>query len=177
MARTAMNIIARNPWWLPALMLLVLFAALVAVLELGAFDAIAFFAKVQIVLAYMGLTLPMALFQLFGAGLVAFVLVLFWRAQHAPKRVNPFDVTDMFQENGKTSAGSVFKVVAGFTSVWVIGWLTISDKLTWDVFLGWLTILYLGKALDTYVRTRDGNNSAGGPPPPPVLNREGGEHR
>jgi hypothetical protein len=125
------------------------------------------FKGVQTILAYMALTFPMAIYQVFGMVLMIAVIWLFWRAQRSPRDVNRFDVVDMFiDDNGKTSSGSVFKVVGGFFGIWIMGWLTISDKMTEGYFAVFLAAYFGAKPLQTVA-----DKWKGGSEQAPIIDR------
>jgi nicotinamide riboside transporter PnuC len=87
------------------------------------------------------------LLQLLGLAMVAMFALLLWKAQRAPRRENPFDAAQMFQDSKNRTSGSKFVgMLAGVASVWVVVFLAVTNRaIDPTLFIGWLVALVLGK--------------------------------
>lgn len=145
--------------------LLVLALAVFAGTQVNGEQVVKFFATMQTALAYMGLTLPGLAVLMFGGLLAVATLWMFWRANRSPRSENAFDAGQMFQDrNGKTSSTKVMAFSGGMLSLWVVAFLTVSDKLTGEIFGSWLLIIVAGKVSSDAVEKWKGGSGTPTPP-------------
>lgn len=104
---------------------------------------------------------------MFGVHMLGLLLALgaifvLWRAQ--ANKDNLFNAAEMFlDERDRTSGSKFVALIASLASVWIVVYLTVAKEIDATLFLGWLTILVVGKigteAIEKFRTTQ---------PPPPV---------
>lgn len=107
-------------------------------------------------------TLVLGLLLALGA---IFVLAV---AQFSP--TNKFDAAEMFLDDyGRTSGSKFVSLIAGLASVWVVVFLTVSNKLDATLFVAWLGVVVIGKvATEAVAKWKE--------TPPPPSEQVGDKH-
>lgn len=103
-------------------------------------------------------------------GVLGFFIWLFAKANN--NRKSPVDWEHMLldPETNRASPYRAGYIVGIIISTWIVIGLFDKDKLTWDIFSGYLTYLLGGAGVIAWMKTKGGENTAGnGVPPTPPL--------
>lgn len=84
-----------------------------------------------------------------------FVLYLFWKAQKRPT----FDWVDMVvsKDTNRVSLTKFLQLVGGLTGTWIMVYVTLHDKLTYDVFVIYLTYVGACEGYSKYIAAKYGD--------------------
>ena len=100
--------------------------------------------------------------------LLCLAMLMMWKAQKNPN--NDFNILDMLRdESGKPSAMRFGLFVAIATSTWVMMSMTISGKLDYAMFIGYIAIFVGGTVGNRAIEAWGQAKVDGAPPAPTVI--------
>lgn len=96
-------------------------------------------------------------FDVFGA-VVVILCVLFLYLMNKAHKANKLDWTDLLTNKGsnKVSLTKFLQLVGGITGTWIMVVMTLRDKLTYDLFLIFLTYVGAIEAWSKFVSAKYG---------------------